>query len=60
MRLASSIDPGNLQAIYNATGVHSTITYMTITRKQIPRTTEAREQVGNVMSDVAILSQNTG
>ena len=30
------------------------------TRKQIPRTTEAREQVGNAMSDVAILSQNTG
>ena len=29
-------------------------------RKQTPRTIEAREQVGNATSDVAILSQNTG
>ena len=38
--------------------LRSTITYYT--RKQIPRTTEAREQVGNATSDVAILSKNTG
>ena len=70
MRLASSIDPGRPAKQHRSSGFSLIYRPFIMSqeyylhdyhmRNQIPRTTEAREQVGNATSDVAILLQNTG